>query len=72
MVRTNRPLVERMTLVWHDWFATSHDGVGSQKLMLEPEPAPAALRARQLPHLLAEITRDPAMLLWLSGSENTK
>src|SRR5690242_1846013 len=23
MVRTNRPLIERMTLVWHDWFATS-------------------------------------------------
>ena len=35
MVRTSRPLVERMTLDWHDWFATSNDGVGSQKLMLQ-------------------------------------
>jgi len=35
MVRTNQPLVERMTLVWHDWFATSNQGVGSQKLMLD-------------------------------------
>ena len=34
MVRTSRPLVERMTLVWHDWFATSNSGVGSQRLML--------------------------------------
>ena len=34
MVRTSRPLTERMTLIWHDWFATSIDGVGSQKLML--------------------------------------
>ena len=34
MVRTSRPLVERMALVWHDWFATSNDGVGSQRLML--------------------------------------
>jgi len=34
MVRTSRPLVERMTLVWHDWFATSNGGVGSQRLML--------------------------------------
>ena len=25
MVRANKPLVERMTLVWHDWFATSND-----------------------------------------------
>ncbi len=34
MVRTSRPLVERMTLNLHDWFATSNSGVGSQKLML--------------------------------------
>ena len=32
--RSNRPLVERMALVWHDWFATSNDGVGAQRLML--------------------------------------
>ena len=34
MVRTSRPLVERMALIWHDWFATSNDGVDSQHLML--------------------------------------
>src|SRR4029077_19345245 len=34
MVRTSRPLVERMALIWHDWFATSNNGVGSQRLML--------------------------------------
>ena len=33
MVRTQAPLVERMTLVWHDWFATSKSGV-PQRLML--------------------------------------
>ena len=34
MVRTSRPLAERMTLVWHDWFATSNETVGSQRLMI--------------------------------------
>ena len=34
MVRTSRPLTERMTLVWHDWFATSNETVGSQRLMI--------------------------------------
>src|SRR5215213_3375669 len=34
MVRSTTPLAERMTLVWHDWFATSNLGVGSQGLML--------------------------------------
>src|ERR1700722_6710540 len=33
MVRTEAPLIERMTLTWHDWFATSKDGVGSHRLM---------------------------------------
>ena len=30
MVRGNRPLVERMTLIWHDWFATSNQKVASR------------------------------------------
>ena len=34
MVAANNPLQERMALIWHDWFATSNDGVGSQKLMI--------------------------------------
>jgi uncharacterized protein (DUF1800 family) len=72
MVRTNRPLVERMTLVWHDWFATSNTGVGSQRLMLEQN---RLLRRHSLGNfrsLVHEITRDPAMLLWLSGVYNTE
>src|SRR5215204_2206530 len=72
MVRTSRPLVERMTLVWHDWFATSLDGVGSQKLMLNQNKLLRRLTLGSFDTLLHEITKDPAMLLWLSGTENTK
>ena len=60
-----------MTLVWHDWFATSNSGVGSQKLMLNQNKL---LRGRSLggfDTLLREVTKDPAMLIWLSGTENT-
>ena len=70
MVRTSRPLVERMALVWHDWFATSNMTVASQRLMLEQNEL---LRRRALGSfetLLLEITKDPAMLVWLSGNEN--
>ncbi len=35
MVRSNQPLIERMTLIWHDWFATSDDGVGDPAQMLD-------------------------------------
>jgi uncharacterized protein (DUF1800 family) len=72
MVRTSRPLVERMTLVWHDWFATSVDGVGSQKLMLDQNRLLRRLSLGSFETMLREITRDPAMLLWLSGTENSK
>ena len=63
MVRTEPPLVERMTLVWHDWFATSNARVGRHALMLAPERAVPPPRARRLPRPAARaITRDPAML----------
>jgi uncharacterized protein (DUF1800 family) len=72
MVRTSRPLVERMTLVWHDWFATSLAGVGSQKLMLNQNKLLRRLSLGAFDSMLREITKDPAMLLWLSGTQNTK
>ena len=72
MVRTSRPLVERMTLVWHDWFATSLAGVGSQKLMLNQNKLLRRLSLGSFDSILREITKDPAMLIWLSGTENTR
>src|SRR5205085_9487704 len=72
MVRSDQQLVERMTLIWHDWFATSNDKVGDQKLMLDQN---ALLRANALgsfKDMLTALTHDPAMLLWLDGIENTR
>ena len=72
MVRTSRPLVERMTLVWHDWFATSNGGVGSQKLMLKQNKLFRSHSLGSFEQLLLDVTRDPAMLLWLNGTYNSK
>ncbi len=72
MVRTHRPLVERMTLVWHDWFATSNAEVGSQKLMLRQNDLFRRHALGSFARLLVDVTKDPAMLLWLSGVNNTK
>jgi uncharacterized protein (DUF1800 family) len=72
MVRSSNQLVERMALVWHDWFATAAVGVGSQRRMLDQN---ALLRKHALGSfrdLLLEITSDPAMLVWLSGVKNTR
>ena len=72
MVRTSRPLVERMTLVWHDWFATSDAGVDSQRLMLNQNQLFREHALGSFPDLLGQVTKDPAMLLWLNGSDNSK
>jgi uncharacterized protein (DUF1800 family) len=71
MVRSDQPLQERMTLIWHSWFATSVDGA-TQKLLLGQN---AMMRPRWLGSfhdLFAEVTRDPAMLLWLNGAQNNR
>jgi uncharacterized protein (DUF1800 family) len=71
MVRSDHQLIERMTLIWHSWFATSIEA-SSAKLMIAQN---RTMRARALGNfhdLLIEVTRDPAMLLWLSGTSNTK
>ena len=72
MVRTNQPLVERITLVWHDWFATSNSGVGQQGLMLYQNRMLRRHAFGDYRTLLHAVTRDPAMLLWLSGVYNEK
>ena len=71
MVRSNQQLVERMTLIWHSWFATSIDGATAALMLAQNR----MMRARALGNfhdLLVKVTRDPAMLLWLSGTANTK
>ncbi|MFY9488910.1 MAG: DUF1800 domain-containing protein [Solirubrobacterales bacterium] len=72
MARTTYPLQERMTLIWHDWFATSNDGVGNQGMMLNQNTLFRRFATGSFKSLLVEVTRDPAMLVWLSGNENTK
>ncbi len=71
MVRSDQQLIERMTLVWHSWFATSIETSDAQLMLAQNR----MMRARALGSfhdLLIEVTRDPAMLLWLSGTDNTK
>ena len=71
-VRSDQPLVERMTLIFHDWFATSNGDVGDASLMLDQAEL---LRSRALgsfTDLVRDITIDPAMLIFLSGIDNRR
>ena len=72
MRHTPAPLLEKMTLFWHGHFATSAAKVRDPKLMFQQN---ALLREHALgsfSQLLAEIARDPAMLLYLDSATNRK
>jgi hypothetical protein len=71
MVRSNHQLIERMTLVWHSWFATSVEQ-SNATLMIRQNQMMRARALGSFHDLLLEVTRDPAMLLFLNNNENTK
>ncbi len=71
MLRTQHPLVEKMTLFWHGHFATSYRKVPAN-LMVEQIDL---FRSQALGHfgqLLLAVSKDPAMLVWLDNRYNNK
>ncbi|MGZ8650271.1 MAG: DUF1800 family protein, partial [Solirubrobacteraceae bacterium] len=72
MVRSRHQLVERLALVFHDWFATSNDAVGSNRLMLDQTNLFRANGLGNFKTLVHKITQDPAMILFLDLAANRK
>ncbi len=72
MVRTDQPLVERMTFIWHDWFANSNEKVGSQQLMLDQNELFRSGALGSFHDLFLAVTANPAMLVFLDGIYNDK
>jgi uncharacterized protein (DUF1800 family) len=72
MVRSNQPLVERMALVFHDWFATSNANVSKQQQLIDQSNLFRSTCFGSFLDLFKAVTVDPAMLQWLNGAENTK
>ncbi len=72
MVSTPSPLTERMTLFWHNHFATSQRKVKLGQLMYRQN---VLLRREALGNfatLLHEIAKDPAMLVWLDNARSRR
>ncbi len=72
MVRSDQPLVERMALVLHDWFATSQANVSKPQQMIDQSNLFRGACFGSFLDLFKAVTVDPAMLQWLNGNENTK
>jgi uncharacterized protein (DUF1800 family) len=67
MIRSPRPLQEKLTLFWHDHFATTDQDT---PLMLAQNRTLRRHALGAFPVLLREVTRDPAMLLHLSLADS--
>lgn len=72
MIATRRPLQEKMTLFWHNHFATSSDKVTSPYMMLTQNQILRAGATGKFQDLLLTVGKDPAMLLWLDNQFNVK
>jgi uncharacterized protein (DUF1800 family) len=66
------PLRERMTLVWHDHFATSNDKVDDVRLMHAQNELFRSHGLGDFRLLLHAVARDAAMLTWLDGDSNRR
>ena len=72
MLYTQRPLQEKMTLFWHNHFATANSKVGNSVLMLQQIQLFRDSGLGNFETLLQKVTRDPAMLIWLDNRLNRK
>ncbi len=66
------PLTERLTLMWHNHFATSNLKVDDLTRMHRQNETLRSLCRAPFGPLLRAMLRDPALLIWLDAPDNTK
>jgi uncharacterized protein (DUF1800 family) len=72
MSATRFPLEEKLTLYWHNHFATGFSKVKRPKAMLAQNRLLRDHAGGNFRALCNAITADPAMLMWLDGNTNQK
>ena len=72
MLSTASPFTERMTLFWHNHFATSQQKSRSATLMYRQNVLFRKYATGNFAAMLREVGKDPAMLIYLDGAQNRK
>ena len=72
LIATRHPFEQKMTLFWHDHFATSAAKVDVPEAMYRYIETLRTFSTGKFSTLLTEISKDPAMLYWLDNNENVK
>jgi uncharacterized protein (DUF1800 family) len=70
MVQTPRPLEEKMTLFWHNHFATAISKVQNGYLMYQQNQMLRSNALGNFGTMMTDVTWDGAMLIWLDGVSN--
>lgn len=70
MLHSRRQLLEKMTLIWHEHFATSNEKISAFPMMRDQEQLLRAHALGSFRALLAAISRDNAMLVYLDNAYN--
>ena len=72
LLTTKRPLQEKMTVFWHNHFATGADKVTQGPFMYQQNETLRANATGKFHDLLLQVSQDPAMLLYLDNQYNVK
>lgn len=71
MVETPSPLTEKLTLFWHDHFATGYDAHERPQWTAQQNRLLRRHAAGNFADLAAGILKDPSMLVYLTNTENS-
>ena len=72
MVTTDSPLEEKITLFWHGIFATGNDKLNNPLVLLNQIDTFRRNGMGRFDDILLDLSRDPAMLIWLDNQTNHK
>ncbi len=70
MISTKNPLEEKIALFWHSLFATGYSKLNQSRSLLNQIDMFRRFGLGPLPPLLVELSKDPAMIIWLDNNEN--
>ena len=72
MATVPRPLEERLTLFWHNHFATSMSKVFNVRHLYRQNAIFRSMGSGDMNVLFKAVSKDPAMLIWLDGAYSGK
>ena len=72
MITTKCPLEEKIALFWHGLFATGYSKLNQARALLNQIDTFRHHGLGRFDNLLVELSKDPAMLLWLDNTDNHK